>query len=125
MSIVLHKKKEQEQARAKRRYKRSATVLFLGVACCPCVITLPQMLLLFYLTHNLLPTLKVYQLFAEQQRVPPVMRHRPGDEVLHMLQLAAKLYGPLQPVLQMLLKTAGDTLWSSEDSHVAKSQNRI
>lgn len=73
---------------------------------------------LFYLTHNPLHTLKAYQIFAEQQRVPPVMCHRPGDEVLHMLQLATKVYSPLQLVLQMLLETAGDILWSSKEPHV-------
>lgn len=34
----------------------------------------------------------------------------PGNEVLHVLQLAAQLYGPLQLVLQTLLEITGDTL---------------
>lgn len=50
------------------------------------------------------------------------MRHRPGDEVLHVLQLATELYRPLQLVLQMLLKPAGDALYGDKDTHAAKTQ---
>lgn len=51
-----------------------------------------------------------YQLFAEKQWIVSVVGRSPGNEVLHVLQLAAQLYGPLQLVLQTLLEITGDTL---------------
>lgn len=39
----------------------------------------------------------------------------PGNEVLHVLQLATQLYGPLQLVLQTLLEITGDTLQTKDN----------
>lgn len=49
-------------------------------------------------------SLQTYQLPAEEQWVLEVVGRCPADEVLHVVQLAAHLYRPLQLVLQTPLE---------------------
>lgn len=49
-------------------------------------------------------SLQTYQLPAEEQWVLEVVGRCPADEVLHVVQLAAHLYLPLQLVLQTPLE---------------------
>lgn len=54
--------------------------------------------------------LSAYQRPAEEHRAPAMVRCCPGDELLHVVQLAAYLYDPLQLVFQPLLEVLGDLL---------------
>lgn len=53
-----------------------------------------------------------YQGPAEEHRASAVVGHSPADKLLNVVQLAARLYCPLQLVLQTLLEVLRDFLWT-------------
>lgn len=58
-------------------------------------------------TGHMLSTVATHQGSAEEHRASAVVGHSPGDKLLNVIQLAARLYCPLQLVLQALLEVLG------------------